>query len=153
MLSINIVADYFLLQTDSESGDFMTHLKLQKLVYYAQAWHLAIEKKPLFKNVIQAWAHGPVCPVLWDRFKEYGSKPIPATAIIGETNKLNKNEQAFLDDVWNVYGQFTAKRLEEMTHSEAPWIKARGNTPEYQTCTTVITHASMREYYSKQLKK
>jgi uncharacterized phage-associated protein len=153
MLSVNIIADYFLLQTDSESGDFMTHLKLQKLVYYAQAWHLAIDKKPLFNNVIQAWAHGPVCPVLWNRFKEYGSNPIPTTLAKSDIKKINKNEIEFLGDIWNVYGQYTAKRLEEMTHSETPWIEARGSVKEYEACTTAISHSSMIVFYSKRIQK
>lgn len=152
MIPINVIADFFILQADSESGDVMTHLKLQKLVYYAQAWQLAIKKKPLFNNIIQAWAHGPVCPVLWKRFKDYGYNPIPATSIMSGS-KLSKGDQDHLNDVWSVYGQFTAKRLEEMTHSELPWIEARKNAPEYQASTNVISHSSMKEFYSKQLKK
>ena len=72
------VADYFLFLVDDPSGDNLSNLKLQKLVYYAQGFYLAIHDRPLFDDAICAWEHGPVVPSLYRRYKKYGSGGIPA---------------------------------------------------------------------------
>src|SRR5258708_4115865 len=72
------VANWFLAAMDRGAGDSITHLKLQKLVYYAQAWSLALRNKPLFDEDFVAWTHGPVVKSVWRRFKGYGLDAIPA---------------------------------------------------------------------------
>lgn len=146
-MDVNHVADFFIRQADIEAGDLMTHLKLQKLLYYAQGWSLALHGKPLFDDRIEAWAHGPVCPKVWNRFKARGWSPIE----LSETRPggaITAKEKKLLDEVWNSYGQFTAKRLEEMTHDETPYKAARGNLPAHASCQKVISHASMRAFFS-----
>src|SRR5689334_14747494 len=76
LLSCDTVADFFLLQVDDLAGDTISNLKLQKLCYYAQAWSLALDGKPLFGERIEAWAHGPAIPALYGRFKKYGFQAI-----------------------------------------------------------------------------
>lgn len=141
------VADFFINKSDSESGDVITHLRLQKLVYYAQAWHLALKGEPLITDEFQAWAHGPVCPTLWHVFKEYGWDAIPQHAITTEIHSIPTKAKKILEEVWRVYGQFSAKRLEELTHSEDPWRDARGNLPECASCNKKISQAAMKSYY------
>jgi uncharacterized phage-associated protein len=63
------VAEYFLTLVDDEAGDSLSNLKLQKLVYYAQGFHLALTEKPLFDEAIEAWEHGPVVPGLYHKLK------------------------------------------------------------------------------------
>jgi uncharacterized phage-associated protein len=152
-LSVHDVADYLILQADAESGDVMTHLRLQKLVYYAQAWHLAIYSKPLFRETIQAWVHGPVCPVLWSRFANMKFQPILPEHVRENRKQIAGKEKELLDEIWQVYGQFTAKHLEDMTHNEDFWKEARGDTPEAQFCITPISRESMEHYYSARLRK
>jgi uncharacterized phage-associated protein len=149
MVSVFEVADYFILQSDPQSGDTITHLKLQKLIYYAQAWHLAIFKKPLFRDKIKAWAHGPVCSDVWNKYKEFGIKSIPMPSKIPF---FEKPTQDLLDEVWNIYGQFSAKRLEEITHNESPWLDARNGVAEYASSEKEIPQLSMKIYYSAKLK-
>src|SRR5437016_1983852 len=73
--SYSLIADYFI-ALSNESQSPITNLKLQKLVYYAQAWHLAILKKALINEDFQSWAHGPVIPQLYNDYRSNGWKPI-----------------------------------------------------------------------------
>lgn len=150
MVNVNSVADFFILQAECDAGDVMTHLKLQKLLYYAQAWYLAMFKRPLFKDSFEAWAHGPVCLSVWNRFKGKGAAPITPEDV-STAPRFDVETNSFLCEIWRVYGQFTAKRLEELTHNETPWIEARGGVPEYGSSDKLISHNSMRDYYSQRL--
>lgn len=78
------VARYFLALADEEAGDLVSNLKLQKLLYYAQGFHLAMTGRPLFDEPIQAWMHGPVVPAVYHAFKVYGSGPIPVAEAVDE---------------------------------------------------------------------
>lgn len=149
------VADFFIALAD-DKGDVMTNLKTQKLVYYAQAWHLAIKDKPLFEDNFQAWVHGPVIPTLYAKFKEKdisGSTPIPPEKNL-ETVKLefDKETVEFLYEVADAYMAFNGYALEEMTHQEDPWKIARGNLAPDARCDVVITKESMKEFYAAQVK-
>ncbi|SEN52910.1 Panacea domain-containing protein [Lihuaxuella thermophila] len=145
MASILDVAEYFLSKVDLEAGENMTHLKLQKLCYYAQAWHLAIHDTPLFDEKFQAWAHGPVSPTLYKKYADYKWQPIEIPEY--PEYDLSPGQMEFLDDIWNVYGIYDAKYLERLTHQEDPWLNARGNLPEGAYCTNVIDEEDMKRYY------
>lgn len=174
MLTAEQVADYFLRLVDEDAGDSISNLKLQKLVYYAQAWHLAITGQPLFADRIEAWVHGPVVPGLYNKYKFFGWEPIRplatprvfsrsfvATGIESKVAPLPRPDtplpdidpqtQEILDDVWDTYGQFTAKRLEELTHSEVPWIDARQGCGPGDLSNAIISHDAMRAYYAAKL--
>jgi uncharacterized phage-associated protein len=141
----NHVADYFL-DFCHQHGDVLTNLKLQKLVYYAQAWHLALKNKPLFDERIEAWVHGPVVPPLYGRFKKYGWEPITAQV----TPPVFKNGTAkFFEEIFSVYGGYSAWDLERMTHQESPWKKARGSMAPDEESHNQIAHADMRDFYRK----
>ena len=138
MATIFDVADYFLAKTDPELGDLMTHLKLQKLVYYAQGFHLALYDKPLFRESIEAWEHGPVCPDLYTRYKKLKAKPIPPTKSLPEAAKsFNKKQRELLDDVYTVYGCFAAWYLRQISHQDTAWHNAYPSG--------VISHTAMKE--------
>ena len=77
MASAHDVAKYFLSLIDEDAGDTISNLKLQKLVYYAQGFHLALFDRPLFNEEVKAWMHGPVVPDLYHEYKIYGSNAIP----------------------------------------------------------------------------
>lgn len=143
------VADYFI-NVANDSGDFISNLKLQKLVYYAQAWHLALEGKPIFNEEIQAWVHGPVIPSLYCKYRHFKYHPIDQ-----KNNKnlpIDSKLRGFLDNVCEAYMTQDAYALELMTHSEEPWINARRGIPADQNCDNIITLESMKEYYAKRLK-
>lgn len=141
------VANYFLKIVDREAGSSITHLKLQKLVYYAQAWHAVFTGKKLFNSRIEAWVHGPVCPELYNVYAGSGYDSLPAPKC--ELFEFNKEQLETLEAVWECYGGFDGKYLEELTHQESPWIEARRGYAPGQHCNNEISIESMIEYYSK----
>lgn len=152
MFSVFDVARYFLTKSKPGTEYAITHLKLQKIVYYAQAWHIALKNKPLFKERIEAWIHGPVCPELYDYYKEYGFEEIDPVS--SESVSINdKDTKEVLDFVWELYGNRSGKFLEQLTHQEDPWLNARGTLGEYIRSNNEISHESMYEYFSKFLKE
>jgi len=116
------VANYFLALQDHDAGDSISHMKLQKLVYYAQGVSLALRGEELFPERVEAWDHGPVVPDLYHRYKEHGSSPIPKTTI--DADDYTNEEIEILDEVYEVFGQFSAWKLRNMTHQEPPWKDA-----------------------------
>lgn len=141
------VANWFVNNlSDHEAGEVVTHLQVQKLLYFAQAWHMMVLGKPLFAEDMQAWPHGPVVPSVWHEFKAYGWQPIvPGRSYEGiEEDSLNVLEQ-----VRAVYGSFGAKKLEAMTHSERPWIEARGSRAPEERCEELISKKSILGYYKE----
>jgi uncharacterized phage-associated protein len=142
-LSCHDVANYFLALADEDAGDLISNLKLQKLVYYAQGFHLALFDEPLFDERIEAWTHGPVIPELYHSYKHYGSGAIPSPEEVNfDIYTLEIKE--LLDEVYNVFGQFSAWKLRNMTHVEPPWKDVEGFAGE-------ISHESMREHFKTQL--
>jgi uncharacterized phage-associated protein len=148
-VNVHAIADYFIRRGDLEAGDVMTHLKLQKLLYYAQGWHLALKDTPLFSDSLEAWEHGPVCPSVWKRFKNFGWNPIPPTECQSDPERdLDADTLPFLDEVWDAYGQFSAKRLEEMTHEEPPWKDAWNSDP---SGNAMIPLEALRAFFLTQI--
>ena len=140
-ITIFDVADWFL------SKETMTHKKLQKLCYYAQAWYCALyDGTPLFDEEIQAWVHGPVCPDLWAKYREYKWDKIPQ---VESCRKFDEKELDILEAVYDNYIEMSGAELEELTHIEEPWKKTRGGLPPYENCTRVISIIDMRDYYKR----
>ncbi|MBF0401936.1 MAG: SocA family protein [Magnetococcales bacterium] len=139
------VANYFLSMVDDDAGDLVSNLKLQKLVYYAQGFHLAMFGRPLFEEAIEAWTHGPVVPSLYHGFKQYGPGPIPRPEEM-DFGLFPEELRRFLDEVYNVYGQYDAWKLRNMTHEEPPWRETydRG-------VGGVISTSAMADYFKTQL--
>ncbi|MDR0728110.1 MAG: DUF4065 domain-containing protein, partial [Puniceicoccales bacterium] len=85
---------------------------------------LAKEEKRLFDNDLEAWLHGPVVPELYERYKEYGYNPLPLPENFS-LKSIPKKIQGFLDDIYRVYGRYSAWRLRDITHQEPPWANAK----------------------------
>lgn len=138
-----VLADY-LLDECRERGEVLTPLKLQKLMFYADAWHLALYGKEITDERFQAWVHGPVALSQYHRFKDYRWKPIT-----GEINRpaISKELAAHLDEIIDVFGSETAVALEMMTHQEKPWREARGNLPDDEPCNNYISKETTQEFY------
>ncbi len=105
-------------ENDSQ-GDLMTNLKLQKMLYYEQGFHLAYFNTPLFDDEIEAWLYGPVVPVVYEKYKGYGRNGLSPED--GDFRFDNKEEVTLFDEVYRVYGAYSAIGLMNMTHSEKPW--------------------------------
>lgn len=138
------VAKWILASIDRDAGDSITPLKLQKLVYYAQAWSLALRDAPLFDEEMRAWAHGPVAESVFQQYRGYGWDAIPAPEDVPE---LAAEDQEHISEVLDVYGDFSAKQLERMTHAEPPWKDARGDLPPEARSNAIIPKGAMAEYY------
>jgi uncharacterized phage-associated protein len=130
-----------------EKSNPVSNLKLQKLLYYSQAWHLAYFKSPLFRDEIEAWVHGPVVPEVFKTYRDNKWASIPRAQYFIIPDDLRNH----LEEVWRVYGQLNAYDLERLTHSETPWQEARVGIASDVSCRTVITKDSMQRYYSSRL--
>ncbi|MBF2090731.1 MAG: DUF4065 domain-containing protein [Synechococcales cyanobacterium K44_A2020_017] len=136
------VAKYILTKTGE-----MTAMKLQKLVYYSQAWSLVWDESPLFDEDIQAWANGPVVPALYG-YHRGQFKVSEDTFADGNINALTPNQQDSIDKVLEALQDKSGQWLSELTHIESPWKDARGGLKPTERSDSVIPLAAMHEYYS-----
>ena len=132
------------------SKNSMTHKKVQKLCYYAQAWHCALYNEKLFPEEIEAWVHGPVIPSLYPIFADYKWEEIPKRTC---EHTFSTKSLSILEAVYNTYGNFSGYQLESLTHSEVPWISARGDLMPWENGTTPISFDDMKDYYEKKFKE
>ncbi len=140
MANVHDVASYIL----NKKGP-MTAMKLQKLVYYAQAWSLVWDERPLFDSRIEAWANGPVVRDLYSGHKGiFELKDWPD----GHIERLDDKAKETIDAVLEFYGDRPAQWLSDLTHQEAPWRQAREGIAPNGPSEREITPASMHEYYS-----
>jgi uncharacterized phage-associated protein len=139
------VSDYFIV-VSHEVGDPISNLKLQKLLYYAQAWFLAFYDKPLFDENIEAWVHGPVVPPVYGQLKVSGLAWQP---IMWAPDKpvFPESIEEHLIEVMERYGRFNAYQLELLTHSENPWRDARKGIPSDEYSNAIIPREAMRDFY------
>jgi uncharacterized phage-associated protein len=145
--SYETIADFFI-GFANETGSLITNLKLQKLVYYAQAWSLGLNNKELFPEEFEAWVHGPVLRDLYNKYKENKWGPINKNVKLDDVKKkLGASDLKLLQEVADIYFELDAYKLEKLTHLEEPWIEARGNLAENEPCANKISKATMRRYY------
>lgn len=137
------VANYFFSRLDEDAGDVLSNLKLQKLVYYAQGFALALLDRPLFPEPLIAWQMGPVCPPLFRMYAIDGPRGIPAPPLV-DLSIFPAEELEPLDEVWEVYGQFAAWKLRDMVLTEAPWKETAVND--------VITHERLKAFFLTRLR-
>ena len=140
MVTVFDVAKYIL----QRKGQMSTW-KLQKLCYYAQAWHYTWTECRLIKEEFEAWRNGPVCPELFAAHK--GKFMVGEEDVQGDPNVLDADEKDSVDVVLKDYGDRAPYDLREQSHFEEPWKIARGDLPEDSPCQNVITLESMGEYY------
>ncbi len=125
--------------------EVISNLKLQKLLYYAQGFNLAVFNEPLYDEKIIAWQYGPVVKIVYAQYKDNGSSGIELENKVSIKSILkDKKQRDLLLEVNKVYGQYSAIRLMNMTHSEPPWSTTKLN---YE-----ITHKKLRDYFITRLK-
>jgi uncharacterized phage-associated protein len=128
---------------EPNGGELLTNLKLQKLLYYQQGFHLAFFGTPLFEEPVESWMYGPVVPSVYDEYSKYGSASLPVTT---QAITLTDDEEKLFNEVFDAYREFSAIGLMNKTHSERPWIEA---VPHDRG--TVIAQDSMRAYFLTQI--
>lgn len=151
------IANYFLAKAWSE-GETITPLKLQKLVYFAHGWFMALENRPLIKEPVMAWRYGPVIPPLYFEFRRFENNPITSLATEPDANfdfvpvlltpELRDEVSPVLDRVWDVYGKYSASQLSQMTHhKDTPWSEVRDESVTRGTGERLIPNDQIREYF------
>ncbi len=140
------IANKIIVETNTEQGDTISNLKLQKLLYYLQGYWLAVFNKPLFNDEIEAWMYGPVVPIVYDCFKSYGASAIMPDVIKEQPQiDFSAEESDLFFNVLEEYGQFSAVKLMNMTHNETPWKSVeigKGN---------VIAKSTMKNFFLTQI--
>jgi uncharacterized phage-associated protein len=149
------IAEYFIAFSNTVNTS-ITNLKLQKLVYYAQAWHLALFNRPLFQGNFQAWTHGPVLPTLYYRYKEFSGRPIELPELDEEhldqlEQKFGTDLTDFLEEIISKYYGFTAVQLESLSHSEQPWVSARNGLIDKSVSNNIINNKDILNFYKNQI--
>lgn len=164
------VANYFL-DIAKQSGQQIDPMKLQKLIYYAHGWYLALANAPLLDRSVEAWKYGPVIPVLYRAFQDYGASPITEPArysdpqdgkIVLRPYRLDGGTITSPDDpanyaqriirrVWEQYGKFSAIQLSMMTHApDTPWAEAWSQNQGKRYVP--IPDDSIKQYFKSALK-
>ncbi len=123
----------------------MTAMKLQKLVYYAQAWSLVWDERPLFAETIEAWANGPVCPDLYQAHR--GKFMLSPGEIDGDPDTIDADGRETIEAVLEFYGNKEPQWLSDLTHMESPWRDVRAGLAPGERGNREITYAAMAEYY------
>ncbi|WP_239724714.1 MULTISPECIES: type II toxin-antitoxin system antitoxin SocA domain-containing protein [unclassified Mammaliicoccus] len=142
MPSIHEVAKYMI-----ENGSDVTPKKLQKLCYYAEAWHNALLEKSLIDDSrFEAWVHGPVSPELYRTYRDYGWMIIDKPERDIELTFNNKQTE-LLESVIETYDEFSGNELEAITHNESPWINQRIGLEENESSNNEIDKQDMMNYY------
>lgn len=132
----------------------MSHKKIQKLCYYAQAWSQTLDQMDIIDGIeFEAWVHGPVNTEIWNMCKKFGWRNIMVSKeFVSESQKeinaaFSKRQTRILDLVWKTYKDCGADELEEMTHQEDPWKKARQGLSAFAPSHNLISRQDMRDYY------
>jgi len=127
-------------------------MKLQKLVYYSQAWSLAINGKSIFDEPIEAWKNGPVVRNLLEKTRnDYNISSVTS----GDPNLIDEDVEDTVTAVIIYYGQKSVEWLQKLVHSEEPWLEARRNATKYKrlfsdiSYNVIISQTKMRDYYSR----
>ena len=141
MADVHDVAAALLAATGPESP-----MKLQKLLYYSQAWHLAGRGTALFDAPIEAWRRGPVVPEVYRR--HVGLTEVHSWDE-GDPSGLSAAEREVVETVVERYGGFSRHELSEMAHEEEPWRSARGGLPDSEPSSAPIPHEAMRRYFRR----
>lgn len=129
---------------DNKEREGVTNLKLQKILYLAQAYFIAKIGKPLFADSIEAWEFGPVVPNVYHKFKNHGSNPI---ILEEDKSKVATEDKEVLNKIWEAFGGYSAGRLVDITHAHTPWKEA------YNSLNKEISNKAIGEYYTPLLNK
>lgn len=129
---------------DNKEREGITNLKLQKMLYFAQAYYLSKIGKPFFSDDIEAWAYGPAVSDVYRKYKSRGSNPIICEE---DKSSLSDEDKKILKKIWGTFGGYSASKLVDITHAHTPWKEANKSTSK------IISHKAIKEYYAPLLNK
>ena len=139
-----------------EKYSLMSHLKIQKILFYCEAYHLAYFDESLIDENFEAWVHGPVCREVFDSLKDksilYSDLTYGGESVLPKVDaELISTQIQILNDVLGALSKWTDIELEDATHQEAPWIQARGTLGAGERCTNIISKPLMKTTYKSEL--
>lgn len=140
------IARYILSKAAAEPDEpeLMTHLRLQRVLYFVQGWALAYRGRAMFLDPVEAWSSGPIVRDVWTRFERFGNNPISLDALPPDSAPaLAPDERGFVDSIWESYKRFSSTRLRDLVLREEPWRLARNAEPSRPDQMPVITHEMM----------
>jgi uncharacterized phage-associated protein len=135
------------LSLQGEESDPLTHLRLQKLLYYAQAWSLILRETELFSEEICAWQNGPVVEEVYRKLPDGRCAACVPETSFDSAPDLEPEDAAFVKHFWDAYCGYSASQLYRMTHAEMPWQKTWKDRP---TENAPIPIEDIEEYFSRQ---
>ena len=141
MVSANDVASVIL----SRRGPWMDAMTLQKLLYYVQAWHLAVTDEPLFSEHFKAYKDGPVLPQVRHARMDKASRRATAQELSGIS--IDQIASDIIDQVLATYGSMSGQELSALTHVEHPWLEARHGLPVDAPSNEPISEVTMAQFY------
>lgn len=143
-ISASDVAKY-VIKVFQECEDPITNLKLQKLLYYIQGWHLGLYDAPVFDDDFQAWIHGPVIPKVFYEYKD----EFPWLPIINQLDavSLPLEIELHIEEVLTIYGKDSCWELELRIHKEDPWLIARKGVLSHDECFNEISKEELRRFF------
>lgn len=138
---------YYFLHKANQDGDTITNLKMQKLLYYAQAWYLVNFNEPLFEDSIEAWPYGPVISKVYHQFKKFKNMPIKYKDTGKEKENFTDKELDYLNQFYNKFIEYSAHTLARATHNDSPWRDAIDEGEH------IIDNRIIKDFYTKQYEK
>lgn len=146
MLNVTPVASYFIEQSSKLPENDLTNLKLQKILFYAQAEGLRETGNALFEDNIEAWKYGPVVPAAYDWLKGCGSYPITTFDIAVSTDGIDTETEDLLSRIWKKYSKYSAGYLVDRTHEEgSPWKNAYSDSKNNVISNDEVKNAKLQE--------
>lgn len=160
-MKAQLISDFILTYFDNK-GDLITNKKLQKLLYYIEAWNL-VHFSSIIDEDFEAWVHGPVIPSVYHEFKEFGYSPLKNNFYesnetssqrlkrISKSESFKPGQYDLCTEVLDKYGALASFQLELLSHSEAPWQQAREGLNPISHSTNIINKGLMKNFYSSML--
>ncbi len=148
--ALSVAKELVRLSLSGDEKDPLTNLRLQKLLYYSQAWSLVLRESELFSDELEAWGYGPVVPTVYHHLPDGpAADPVPVETFAGAPD-LEGEEAEFVRSVWEAYNPYSALQLSRMTHEEMPWRKAWGGRPPDETGSAPISVIDLEDFFARQ---
>lgn len=137
----------------NDAGYGITNLKLQKLLYFVQAYFFIKKGKPCFRDSIEAWNFGPIVPSVYREYKRYGGFYVFSVETYidsltlkrkkFEDNVISVEDKKLIDEVIDTFAEYSNSRLTDLVHGQTPWQEAYRSDHG-----RVISANAMREYFA-----
>lgn len=144
MADVKAISSYFITRSSELNENDLTNLKLQKLLFYAQAESLKNKGTTLFNDPIEAWSYGPVVKSVYHWLKGCGAYPITTFDIETDISSLSEKDKGYLSEIWENYSKYSAIYHVKKTHADgSPWHKAFDGQLNSVIPTESIKNASL----------